>query len=186
MKILGSHTASFASVRALAVHCHALDLSASELFFASTHVDKDEKTKAAYEEQFTSLLLSLAIALRTKFYQGYNHRATIPYVSHCGFLFNCGDLTEQSVEFSMKDVCDKIIHALSIEKDLGGEMENAATTLCGKGADGAEWELSISVRLFAEAVLNWLRDVEATAPALMDAQVANIVHVGGLRQDAGP
>jgi len=161
MRFQTSHVSSFEAVRALAIQCHALDLSGAELLFASTHVDRGEKTKSAYLEQFTGLLLRLAIALRTKFYQGYDDRSTVPYVAHCGSLFTYGQANEESVEFSMKDVCDKIIHAVTFEKDLEAEIEKAPTTLCGKTPEGVEWELSVFVGLFAEAVLNWARDMES-------------------------
>ena len=162
MELLGSHKVSFASVRALAIQCHALDLSAYDLLFTSTQVDKDEKTKNAYEEQFTSQLLTLAIALRTKFYQGYDHRSTISYVSHCGLLYKYGKNAEATEHFSIKDVCDKIIHANKVKKYLEAGIEKPTTSLCGKAQDGSLWELSMSVSLFAEAVLNWVRDVEET------------------------
>jgi len=164
MRLLTPHHSSFEAVRALAIQCHALDLSGSELLFASTHADKDEKTKSVFQEQFTSLLLRLAVAIRTKFHQGFDDRSTVSYVAHCGSLFTFGEGGEQSAEFSLKDVCDKIIDAVTIEKDLQGEIEKAPTTLCGKNPDGVDWELSVFVGLFAEAVLNWARDMEIHEP----------------------
>jgi len=171
MKFQGSHVSSFQAIRALAIQCHALDLSGGELLFASTHADRDERTRSIYQEQFTSLLLRLAIAIRTKFYQGYDDRSTISYVAHCGSLFRYVQAKEESVEFSMKDICDRIIEAVTFEKDLEGEIEKAPTTLSGRSPEGVEWELSVFVGLFAEAVLNWARDMETgqsdlyTAPA---------------------
>ena len=181
MRLLAPHRSSFEAVRALAIQCHALDLSGSELLFASTHADKDEKTKSAFQEQFTSLLLRLAVAVRTKFHQGLDERSTVSYVAHCGSLFTFGETGEQSAEFSLKDICDKIIDAVTIEKDLQGEIEKAPTTLCGKNPDGVDWELSVFVGLFAEAVLNWARDMEthqsdmATGPSTQ-AVPANANH----------
>jgi len=172
MRFQGSHVSSFEAVRALAIHCHALDLSGAELLFASTHTDRDERTKSSYLEQFTSQLLRLAIALRTKFYQGYDDRSTVAYVAHCGSLFTYREDKEESIEFSMKDVCDKIIHAVTFEKDLEGEIEKAPTTLCGKSPDGVEWELSVFVSLFAEAVLNWARDMETHRADIVAGQPA--------------
>jgi hypothetical protein len=164
MRLLTSHNSSFEAVRALAIQCHALDLSGSELLFASTHADRDEKTKAVFQEQFTSLLLRLAIAIRTKFHQGFDDRSTVSYVAHCGSLFTFGETGEQPAAFSLKDICDKIIDAVAIEKDLQGEIEKAPTMLSGRSADGVDWELSVFVGLLAEAVLNWARDVEIHQP----------------------
>ena len=163
MELLGTHKVSFESVRALAVQCHALDIAAYHLLFDSTHEDKSGKTKATYEELFTSQLLALAIALRTKFYQGENHEATVRYTSHCGFLSKYKNNAEESLGFSFKDVCDKIIHASTVSRHLEHGVQKPTTTLRGRAQDNkSEWELSISVSLFAEAVLNWVQDVEKT------------------------
>lgn len=161
MELLGTHKVSFESVRALAVQCHALDIAAYHLLSDSTHEDKSGKTKTTYEDMFTFQLLALAIALRTKFYQGANHEATVRYVSHCGFLFKYKNNAEESRAFSFKDVCDKIIHASTVSRYLERGVQKPTTTF--RGAQGkSEWELSISVSLFAEAVLNWVQDVEET------------------------
>ncbi|HYB49521.1 MAG TPA: hypothetical protein VED47_00290 [Burkholderiaceae bacterium] len=164
MRLQTNHVSSFEAVRALAIPCHALDLSGGELLFAGTHADRDEKTKNAYLEQFTSLLLRVAIALRTKFYQGYDDRSTLAYVAHCGSLFTLGEASEESVEFSMKDVCGKIIHAVTFEKYLEAQSERSPTTLSGKTQDGTGRELSLFVSEFAEAVWNWARGTETRRP----------------------
>jgi len=174
MRLLASRHSSFEAVRALAIQCHALDLSGSELLFASTHADRDEKTKSVFQEQFTSLLLRLAVAIRTKFHQGFDDRSTVSYVAHCGSLFLFGEAGEEAAEFSLKDVCDKIIDAATIVKDLQGEIEKAPTTLSGKNSDGVDWELTVFVGLFAEAVLNWARDMETHQPDAAASQSAQL------------
>lgn len=163
MKLLSHHKVSFDLLRSLAIQCHALDISAYHLLADSTHSDKDGKTKATYEELFTSQLLSLAIALRTKFYQGLDHKSTTVYVSHCGLLYKYKQKQEETLNFSIKDVCDKIIHADEVSRYLENGVEKPTTTLQGKdNRDKSKWELSMSVSLFAEGVLNWVRDVEST------------------------
>lgn len=161
MKLLGTHKVSFETVRSLAIQCHALDLSAYHLLLDSTHADSDGKTKAAYEELFTNQLLALAIAIRTKFYQGIPHKTTSRYVQHCGFLYKHDKSTEESLLFSIKDVCDKIIHAEAISRQLEQGVEKPTTTLRGRH-DKAEWELSLSMSLFTEGVLNWVQDAQRT------------------------
>lgn len=162
MDLLGTHKVSFNTVRALAIKCHALDLSAYHLLFTSTHTDKNGRSKITYEELFTSELLALAIALRTKFYQGYSHQNTSSYVSHSGLLYKFGKSAEVSENFSIKDVCDKIIHANSVQKYLSADDEKPTTTLSGQAQDKSTWQLSMSVSLFTEGVLNWIDDVEET------------------------
>lgn len=161
MELLGTHKVSFEAVRSLAIQCHALDLSAYHLLLDSTHTDKDGKTKVAYEEIFTNQLLALAIAVRTKFYQGIPHKTTSRYVQHCGFLYRNDKGNEESLLFSIKDVCDKIIHAEAISRQLEQGVEKPTTTLRGR-YDKMEWELSLSISLFTEGVLNWVQDVEQT------------------------
>jgi len=103
-------------------------------------------------------------ALRTKFYQGYDGRSTLAYVAHGGSLFTLGEASEESVEFSMKDVCGKIIHAVTFEKYLEAQSERSPTTLSGKTQDGTGRKLSLFVSRSAEAVWNWARDTETRRP----------------------
>lgn len=111
---------------------------------------------------FTSNLLNLAITLRTKFYQGSDHTSTVPYVSHCGLLYKYRDNNEETINFSIKDICDKIIHADSVIRYLENEIKLPTTTFCGTAQNGkSSWELSMSVSLFTEGVLNWIHDVES-------------------------
>jgi hypothetical protein len=163
MDLLGKHRVTFDGIRALAIQCHALDISAYHLLLDSTLAELTERTKACYEELFTGQLLALAIALRTKFYQGADHKATVTYVSDCGILFKYKrgpektEETEETVVFSIKDICDKIIHADSIFRCLDSGVEKPTTTIKGRDTrNQSEWELSISISLFAEGVLNWI------------------------------
>ena len=180
MELLGTHKVTFEEIRSLAIQCHALDISAYHLFVDSTHEDKSETTKSTYQDLMTRRLLGLAIALRTKFYQGLKHKDTVPYVGACALMYKDKDNVEENVEFSMKDLCDKIIHADSISRPMEKGVEKQITTLRGKdNRDKSEWELSISVSLFAEGVLNWAQDVEKTAGQQSTTRAAGSVPAGG-------
>lgn len=159
MDLLGTHKVSFDTIRSLAVQCYALDAAAYPLLLEGTHTDMSGKTKAAYEELFTGQLLALAIALRIKFYQGFNHKNTVRYVSAAGLLYK--DNGKETLNFSIKDVCDKIIHADGVNRYLEPGISRPTTTLCGKERDKS-WELSMSVTLFVEGVLEWLQDADET------------------------
>ena len=159
MQLFGTLKVSLANIRGLAIQCHALDLSAHHLLLDTTHDDSSGKTKEAYEELYSGQLLSLAITLRTLFYQGADHRSTAPHIAHCGILFREGKDFDEAVEFSIKDVCDKIIHAESFSRTLEQGVEKPTTTVRGTEQSGREWELSLSVSLFAEGVLNWVEHV---------------------------
>lgn len=173
MELLGTHKVTFDLLRSIAIECHALDVAAYHLFVDSTHSDGIEKTKAAYEELMTSLLLNLAISMRTKFYQGLDHRTTIPFVSHCGFLFKYAGNQEETVNFSIKDVCDKIIHADSVSRHMEPELRHPTTSFRGiDHRNKSTWELSMSVSLFAEAVLNWIHHTETNPPSISCSEIA--------------
>ena len=161
MDLLGKHKISLANVRSMAIQCYALDVAAFPLLQGGTHTDRGGKTKEAYEELFTAQLLAFAIALRTKFYQGLDHKTTVRYIQAAGFLFKNNSCGEKTLAFSIKDVCDKIIHADTISRYLELGISKPSTSFCGKDSrDNSTWECAISVTLFVEGVLEWLQDVE--------------------------
>lgn len=151
------HRVSYESIRSLAIECHALDLSAYTLFVDGTH-QPSRSTMVAYEELVAEKLLMLAIAIRTKFYQGVSYLDTAKYVIDCGFL----DVTTKGLEvtraFSIKDICDKVIHAELVKRDLTDGNNGLVTTLSGSQV-GSTWKLHLSISLFTEGVLNWLDEL---------------------------
>lgn len=152
-----SHRVSYETIRSLAIECHSLDLSAFTLFVDGTH-KPSRSTRIAYEELVTSKLLLLAIALRTKFYQGVSHADTVKYVVDCGFLDSTSNGIERTHSFSIKDICDKVIHANGVKRELTDEKNGLITIL--EGTQGkATWEFHFSMSLFTEAVLNWLDEL---------------------------
>lgn len=163
MDLLGTHKVSLAQVRRIALRCYALDLAAHPLLLDGTHDDPSGATRAAYEELFTEELLTLAIALRTKFYQGLDSSSSVSFISPCGFLYRFGKDGEASDLFTVKDVCDKIIHATAVQKYLEGGVPAPTTTLEGAQSH-VRWQLSFSVSLFIEGLLNWLDSLDHTAP----------------------
>ncbi|MGC8495343.1 MAG: hypothetical protein ACP5SH_26820 [Syntrophobacteraceae bacterium] len=158
MELFGKYNMSVNRIRSLAIQCHALDLSAYHLLVDSTHHDTDATSKVLYTELLTEQLLTLAIAIRTKFYQGTPHDDTAGYVQHCGLFYRYKGGAEEPALFTIKDICDKIIHADSVSKFLENGIEKATITLRGKQRD-VEWELGFSVNLFCEGVLNWLQGI---------------------------
>ena len=162
MEILGAHRVSLDSIRRVAIICIALDKLALPLIKDSTHEDTFGKTRLAYEELFTENLLQLAIALRTKFYQGIDASSTGKFVNHSGILYRTDMVDEEgTLSFTIKDVCDKIIHAESIHKVLNSSRDAELVEL--KGVERkCRWELGLSVPLFCEGVLNWITQLENT------------------------
>lgn len=156
MDLFGTHKISLGAIRRLAVECHALDVSAVRLLIDTT-VDDPAGLRSTYEELFSEKLLSLAVALRTKFYQGIASAGTEKFVSHSAFLL----VTDRELikPFTIKDVCDKIIHAESIDRPLDDGTAQPITQVRGK-QQSVTWVLHISTGLFCEGVLNWLSSIE--------------------------
>lgn len=163
MELLGIYKISFDTLRSAAIQCYALDTAAYPLLLDSTHACKTGKTQSIYEELFTEQLLAFAIALRTKFYQGLDYKNTASYISAAGLLYKYKNNTEETITFSVKDICDKIIHANKISRTLEPGISLPTTTFHGCDIDKSKWELSISVTLFMEGVLSWLQDIENLA-----------------------
>ncbi len=158
IKILGKHKQSFDLIRSLAITCHALDLSAEKLFVFGTFENATMATKDAFDTLLSANLLHLAVAIRTNIYQrSLNDQREI---GHCGFLdVNTKNGTETRT-FSIKDVCDKIIHAYEIHRELQESVEHSRTVTIVRGEQGGHnWELSFSIELFCEELLNWLDDL---------------------------
>jgi hypothetical protein len=164
MIILGKHKQSLDLIRSLAITSHALDLSAEHLFVSGTYNNKGPFVKEIYDGLLSTHLLQLAVAIRTNIYQGLLEGDSEKFVTHCGFLDIEDGEKERTVPFSIKDVCDKIIHADKISRELSDESVGSGRSVTViLGSRGKEkWKMSISIELFCEAVLNWLDDVDET------------------------
>lgn len=141
--------------RGLAIECNAFYSAAYGLFLDGTHDDSGGKTQKVCQELFAGKVLQLAITLRTLFYQGIDPKPTSRYIMHGGFLdlWRDGEPFE-TVDFNVKDVCDKIIHAKEVSRFLEKDVPNPVTFLRGT-YNGKNWEQSISITLFTEGILNW-------------------------------
>lgn len=157
MDLFGTHQISLDAIRRLAVECHALDVSAVRLLIDKT-VNKPELTRRTYEELFSEKLLSLAVALRTRFYQGAPSKGSEPFVGHSAFLLV--STREEIRPFTIKDVCDKIIHAESITRPLNDGTAQPVTQVRGTH-QGDPWILHISTGLFCEGILNWIESIDS-------------------------
>jgi hypothetical protein len=135
------------------------------LFNASTYDASSEATKAVFQNLVSGTLLNLAVAIRVNIYQGKlpNHQENCP-LTHCGFYYDNEEMFCK--EFTIKDVCDKIIHADTFSKEAFPPkmLGNAKMTIQLKGTHQSRlWTLDLSIELFTEAVLNYLDTLEAEA-----------------------
>jgi hypothetical protein len=159
VKILGEHKLSTDLIRSLSIDCLSLDLVAFNLFIGGIHADEAQRTLHIYEEKLSSSLLNLAVAVRTLLYQGHSE---LKCISYCGFYESENPKDRASV--TIKDICDKIIHADSIERELESSLypdEKPVTTIKGKRGK-SQWVMDISVSLFCESVLNWANELDIT------------------------
>jgi hypothetical protein len=147
-------------IRAQALICHALDLQFDRLFNQETICEKSTGLVDAYERLFATTLLNLAISIRVGLGDTPEYRSPTSGVS-ASVLFE-RDPKGRPTQFSIKDVCDKIIHADDIFKPPEIGVRGAACTLRGNQA-GNQWQLHIGVTIFCEVVLAWLDRIEATA-----------------------
>jgi hypothetical protein len=123
-----------------------------------TTVTKPELTRRTYEELFSEKLLSLAVALRTRFYQGAPNKGSEPFVGHSAFLLV--STREEIRPFTIKDVCDKLIHAKSITRPINDGTAQPVTQVRGTH-QGDPWILHISTGLFCEGILNWIESIDS-------------------------
>jgi hypothetical protein len=152
-----SHRVSFDRIRRLAIECHALDLAVGTLFESGTY-SPSAATRDAQEELISENLLALAVSIRTKFYQGTPWTNTEQYLLERYIDDTVGRDVGERKPLTIKDVCDKIIHAEAIERDIFESEWGYTTSLTGS-KNGTAWTLILSMSLFAEAVLTWLDEL---------------------------
>lgn len=162
-EIFGRHRQDLNEVRRLCLICHGLDLTSDKLFSDSTYNNSSESTKVVFQNLVSGTLLNLAAAIRINIYQGIFQGQERHHLAHCGFYYDDEELVAK--DFTIKDVCDKIIHAESISKEAFPPevLRGAKVVMQLKGThQGRRWTLDLSIELFTEAVLNYLDDIEAT------------------------
>lgn len=162
-EIFGRHRQDLNEVRRLCIICHGLDLTSDKLFSDSTYNNSSEATKVVFQNLVSGTLLNLAVAIRINIYQGTLQDQDRCHLTHCGFYYDDEELVGK--DFTIKDVCDKIIHAESISKEAfpPAFLGDAKMLMQLKGThQGRRWTLDLSIELYTEAVLNYLDNIEAT------------------------
>jgi hypothetical protein len=159
MDLLGTHKVSYESIRRLAIECYALCQAGMSLLRHSDYEDGEGRTKALYEELISEKLLQFAIALRTKFYQGADHRRTSGFLEDTGTLFKGTSAEDETTPpYTLKDICDKIIHATAVYLVLDDDVDITYISLHGEQSIGKTtqtWMLTLLPETF-ERILGWL------------------------------
>lgn len=160
MYLLGTHKVSFEAIRRLTIECYCLTQASMPLIYSSDYDDPSGHTREAFEQILSDKLLQLAILIRTKFYQGEDHRRTSGFLEDTGFLAKYSMYEEsKAVPFTLKDICDKIIHADSVDLVLDQEIEAnfieliGVQTLQGKPQN---WRLTLFFPDVCIGILGWI------------------------------
>lgn len=116
-------------IRALALQCHAFDLQFDELFNSDAIGGFSQRSYDAYNRLLSRCLLNLAISIRVSLRADPNYTRTDNGIGNCG-LFEDGGPSGDGT-FSIKDVCDKLIHADSISKPIERGARGSCCKLIG-------------------------------------------------------
>lgn len=154
----GKYTVSFSDVRSLAIVCHALDLQFDTLFNSETICGSTIRITEAYNRLLHTNLLNLAIAIRVSMDGTSEYTSESSGVMACGLFEHLG--TNNNGRFSIKDVCDKIIHAKKIIKHPVPGTTGLCCTLEGVYKK-SQWKLDFSPGIFCETLLQILESLEA-------------------------
>jgi hypothetical protein len=167
MYLVGQHKVTFESIRRLTVECFALHSSGYLLLqsgVSGNYPDKHGRTAELYEELVSEKLLHLAVALRTKFYHGADHRTTSRFLEDTGILTKYDTFQEKNCLYTLKDVCDMVIHANEVCVTIDTDWEAGLLELWGQQTFGGKeerWDLHVSVPALCKGILEWLDTMEA-------------------------
>lgn len=156
----GAYSIGTDHIRALALQCHALDLQFDRLFNTDTICGNSDKIYQTYNRLLSINLLNLAISIRVELKSEAKYTQKDGEIAACA-LFENGKPKDQG-RFSIKDLCDKLIHAESIRKPREKSVEGASCDLSGS-YQGHQWHLGLGVQIFCEFVLQWLDEIDNRA-----------------------
>ena len=160
-EIFSEHRQSYNEIRRLALLCHGLDLTSTNLNDGSCQYPIGESAKEILHEQISCNLLALAVSLRVNFYQKQLlNLAAYDVRDYAGMYWKDVMFIDKT---TVKDVCDKIIHADVFSKSvLPKAVSNGAyPTIQMQGElRGRKWTLDLCVAVFCEKVLHLLEDIE--------------------------
>ena len=166
-EIIDKHKQDFDEIRRHCLICHGLDLTSNDLFSGPNDEKPSDKTRSVLHSMLSSGLLNLAISIRTNLYQNTIKNRRIPLDTLAASYYEDDELIYK--ETTIKDVCDKIIHANSITKSVlprditripvGVEVHE---TFQLKGTKNKRsWTLGLCLDLFAETILKLLDKIES-------------------------
>ncbi|MEO9524669.1 hypothetical protein [Marinobacter alexandrii] len=165
-ELFGRYRQDFNEIRRLCLICHGLDLSTSTLSTEYSTWKLSEPTNITLQTLVSSTLLHLAIALRTNLYQKSIKGSDI-LLERSAWLYYDKELKEAPA--TLKQVCDKIIHADTFSKSrypghLSSHEDKIATQIRGTEQNRKAWTMNLVIDLLAEDILALLDDIETGEP----------------------
>jgi len=147
-------------IRALAIQCHALDVQFDRLFNGATLCGHSDRIYQTYNRLLSTSLLNLAVSIRVSLSGDQEYTSRTNSIGACGLFTGPGPHGDGS--FSIKDVCDKLIHADQIRKPIEPGVQGAGCDLVGSYR-GETWQLGLGVQILSEWVLKWLDEIDDRA-----------------------
>ncbi|MBK8101413.1 MAG: hypothetical protein IPK26_30390 [Planctomycetes bacterium] len=144
-------------IRSLAIQCHALDLQFDRLFNGATICGYSDRIYQTYNRLFSTALLNLAISIRVSLNRDPEYTATSGGILACGLFDDAGP--HDDGRFSIKDVCDKLIHAEQITKPIEPGASGVGCELVGRHHK-RQWRFGLGVQILTEWVLAWLDRID--------------------------
>lgn len=165
-QLLSKYKQDFDEVRRLCLQCHGLDLTTTTLFATSTYTNPSANTKSVLDSLLSSGLLNLAVAIRINIYQGWVNGAEESLDMDAASYYYDDEMVAKCA--TIKEVCDKIIHADSVTKPIFPRElleHDVKLTFQFKGSHYRQgWTLNLCLVLFTESVLNLLDRIESQSP----------------------
>lgn len=167
-RMFSQHKQSVGEIRRLALLCYGLDMGSTKLKDGSSMLELDPKSQEVLHEQISCHLLSLAVALRVNFYQ----KSLLELANHD--IRNYAGMYWMDeyviVKTTVKDVCDKIIHADIFSKSVSPHQfsNGAYSTIQMQGKHHKRsWVLDLCVALFCEKILHIISNLEGDMNSLV-------------------
>jgi hypothetical protein len=161
--IIEQHVQTFDEIRRSGLICHGLDLSIGEIFSDTKDVQPSKATQSVLKTSLSTNLLHLAIAIRVNIYQsslrGLENRELPWWAS----MYYTDEM--RSGPINLKTICDKIIHANSVDKSVLPSSISNGSKVCMHFVgthNKREWVMDIPIDLFVEYVLGLLDEIERT------------------------
>lgn len=157
----GTYTIGTDHIRALAIQCHGLDLQFDRLFNSETICGYSDRIYQVFNRLLSTALLNLAVSIRISLSREPDYTSCSSGIDASGLFTEGGPNGNGS--FSIKDVCDKLIHADRIWKPIEPGVRSAGCTLEGDTYRGNPWQLGLGVQILGEWVLRWVDEIDDRA-----------------------